>query len=108
VSAEPKPQEQAPVQLTYRDRPEIPETYADTLHVAIVEGAVVKIEFVVNRPHEPTAPGAFVTGNALTACRLVMPLQGVVDMANRLDKLLTQLHAKGILKSVAQGSVTVN
>jgi hypothetical protein len=108
VSAEPKPQEQEPVQLTYRDRPEIPETYADTLHVACVEGVVVKMEFVVNRPHEPTAPGASVTGNALTACRLVMPLQGMVDMAKKLDKLLTQMHAKGILKSVAQGSATVN
>jgi hypothetical protein len=42
-------QPQASVQLTYADRPEIPETFADLLRHAMSEGVNVKLEFVVNR-----------------------------------------------------------
>jgi hypothetical protein len=89
-------QPQASVQLTYVDRPEIPETFADLLRHATSEGVNVKLEFVVNR-FEPAAPGAPITGRSVTACRVIIPLPGLVDMMAKLGSLVANLEAQGVI-----------
>ena len=51
------------MQLSYRNRPEISETYIDLLHVTFAEGAIIKMEFTVNRPNQPSSPDAAITGD---------------------------------------------
>jgi hypothetical protein len=89
-------QPQASVQLTYADRPEIPETFADLLRHAISEGVNVKLEFVVNR-FEPAVAAAPIVGRSVTACRLVMPLSGLMDMMAKLGSLVASLQAQGVI-----------
>lgn len=88
-----------PPQLTYVDRPEISETFADSLGRLTFDGLTLRMEFLVNRmddPNPPTPP----TGRALTACRVVLPLSGVMDMAGKLQMLMAQLQAAGVLRQV--------
>jgi hypothetical protein len=85
--------------MTYVDRPEVAETFVDTLRRAGFDGINVRIEFTVNRLDDPQPP-AVPTGQALTACRLVIPLTGFLAMAQQLQTLVNTLRAKGVLRQV--------
>ena len=97
------PLAQHPVQpnLTYVDRPEISETFADSCARVSVEGFNAKLEFIVTRMDDPKPP-APLTGKALTTCRLVLPLPGVLDLHAKLTQIIGALQAQGALKPVAQ------
>jgi hypothetical protein len=95
------------MQLTYVDRPEVSETFADFLHIGVFEGLTVKMEFLVNRPN-PAQPGGAITGRSVTACRLIMPLPGIIDLIGKLQGLIASLQAQGVVIPGAQGPVTVN
>jgi hypothetical protein len=86
-------------QLTYVDRPEVAETFVDTLRRAGFDGINVRIEFTVNRLDDPRPP-APPAGQALTACRLVIPLTGFLAMVQQLETLVSTLRAKGVLRQV--------
>jgi hypothetical protein len=90
--------------LTYVDRPEISETFSDSCARLTVEGLNAKLEFVVNRMDDPKPP-APPTGKAMTICRLVLPLPGVVDLHAKLSQILGVLQAQGIIQvtPIAQG-----
>ena len=83
--------------LTYVDRPEISETFADSCARIMVEGLNAKLEFAVNRMEDPKPP-APPTGKALTACRVVLPLPGLVDLHAKLSQILGALQAQGVIK----------
>lgn len=87
--------------MTYVDRPEISETFADSCFRMTVEGLNAKLEFVVNRMDDPKPP-APPTGKATTVCRIVLPLPGVVDLHAKLSQLLGALQAQGILHQLPQ------
>ena len=97
------PPEQLEIQptMTYVDRPEISETFADSCFRLSIEGLNAKIEFVVNRMDDPKPP-APPTGKAMTACRIVLPLPGMIDLHSKLTQLIGVLQAKGVLKLIAQ------
>jgi hypothetical protein len=103
----PRLPQQAQLQTTYVDRPEISETYVDLLYNATCEGLNIKLELVVNRALS-AMPGAPISIKSTTACRLVMPLPGMLDMLNKLSGLAATLQAQGLIKSVGEGSPTVN
>jgi hypothetical protein len=108
MSVQSPPPTRSAVQLTYRDRPEISETYADLLRVVVAEGLAIKMEFVVNRPDQPSTPGAVITGNTVTACRLVIPVQGALDMALKLNDLIEKLKGAGIIKPISEIPAVIN
>jgi hypothetical protein len=85
--------------LTYVDRPEVAETFVDTLRRAGFDGINVRIEFTVNRLDEPQPP-AVPTGRTLTACRLIIPLPGFLAMVQQLETLVNTLRAQGVLRQV--------
>jgi len=96
--------------ITYVDRPEISETFADSCVRMTVEGFNAKLEFVVNRMDDATPP-APPTGKAMTACRLVLSVPGLVDLQAKLTRLMGALQAQGVLKQmpqVAQSSETLS
>jgi hypothetical protein len=86
------------VQLQYVDRPEVSETYADSLEKAMFDGNSIKMEFVVNRLNPPVVskpPG----GKKVTSSRLVMPLAGIIQMVSQLKDIMASLEQQGIIKT---------
>jgi hypothetical protein len=94
--------------LMYRDRAEVSETYVDLLRVIFSEGGNIRMEFVVNRLEPPSTPNATITGNSVTACRLVIPIQGALDLKVKLDDLLTKLRAAGIIRTISESPAIIN
>lgn len=88
-----------PTQLTYVDRPEVSETFADSLWRISFENMVIKMELVVNRVDDPNPPAA-PAGRAMTACRIVMPLPGMIDMLGKLQAVVAQLQAAGVIRQI--------
>jgi hypothetical protein len=87
--------------MTYVDRPEISETFADSCARMTMEGFNGKLEFVVNRMDDPKPP-APPTGKAVTAFRLVLPLPGIIDLHAKLTQFIGALQAQGILTQLPQ------
>jgi hypothetical protein len=88
-----------PPKLTHVDRPEISETFVDSLAKVMFDGMNVRMEFVVNRLDDPKPPAA-PTGRATTACRLVIPAPGMLDLINKLQMLIATLQAQGALRQI--------
>ncbi|MGH6725847.1 MAG: hypothetical protein ACREB8_04785 [Pseudolabrys sp.] len=88
--------------MTYVDRPEISDIFADGLRRATFDGINTKLEFVINRmdEHKPPAPP---TGQSLTACRLVLPIPCVLELHGKLSQLINALHAQGVIKQTSTG-----
>jgi len=76
--------------LTYVERPEIAETYADFLETVVFDGASVRMEFVVHRFDRPSE--GVPSGRKVTAARLVLPMSGAANLASQLDALLAALR----------------
>ena len=95
------PPGQRPVQpvLTYVDRPEVSETFADSLEKVILDGGVARLEFVVNRLDQPRPPAA-PTGKKYTTCRLALPMAGLVGLANQLHGLMQALSQQGAFRQI--------
>ncbi|HTV89201.1 MAG TPA: hypothetical protein VME41_09305 [Stellaceae bacterium] len=83
--------------MTYVDRPEIADTFVDSLRRATFDGVNVRIEFTVNRLDDPQPPSR-PTGRALTACRVIIPLTGFLAMTKQLDALVNTLRGQGVLR----------
>ena len=94
---------QLPVQaqLTYVDRPEISETFADSLYRISFDALQVRMEFVVNRLDDPQ-PQTPPTGKSFTACRLVMPLAAMLDLHGKLGTMITMLQQQNVIRPVIQ------
>jgi len=99
MATPPTPGQPLQLQLTYRDRPEISETYADSLGRVFFDGITLRMEFVVNRMDDPQPPNP-PTGKAVTAARVVIPLPGMMDMVAKLQTLVQQMQTQGMLRHV--------
>ncbi len=99
MATPPFPSQPTQPHLTYVDRPEISETYADLLGRLSFDGITARLEFVVNR-YDDRQPGQPITGKALTAARVVIPLPAVMDLAAKLQNFMAQLQASGVLRQV--------
>ena len=93
------PQAPLQVQMTYEDRPEISEPYADLLGRVYHEGITLRLEFIVNRLDNAQS-GQPITGKAYTASRVVIPLTAILDMINKLQAIASRLQASGALRPV--------
>jgi hypothetical protein len=94
---------QLPVQpqLTYVDRPEVSETFADSLYRISFDAFQVRMEFVVNRLDDPK-PETPPTGKSFTACRLVMPLAAVIDLHGKLGAMINMLQQQNVIRTITQ------
>jgi hypothetical protein len=75
----------------YIDRPEVEERFADSLEGLEydVDSNVAKFTFSVKRG-----------STRLTACRVALPLSGLVSMSKALNEYLTMLEAQGLIRTV--------
>ena len=79
---------------TYIDRPDLAETFADKAHRLTFDGRTLRIEFCVERPTDETG------GKAVSpVCRLVLDLDGAVDLFNKINTLQAAMESRGVIKT---------
>ena len=86
-----------PCQVRVIDRPELPETFVDSMGLSTFDGPTVRLEFCVTRLDAPNPP-AQATGTRYTACRLVMQPDLAIDLYNQLQGMLGAMEQQGIIK----------
>lgn len=100
-----KPAAAGPVSasLTYVDRPELAETYADSVNLVSFDGQSLRIEFGISRIDE-IKPNTPVTGRRYPAARLVLSPAAAVDLMNRLRHASDALVQAGFVKMAPSAS----
>jgi hypothetical protein len=83
--------------LRYHDRPDLPETFTDSIRSCMFDGQNVRIEFTVGRFEDPGALG-IVEGKQVPVCRLVLSAPALVELLNRLGQVTDGMRKAGILK----------
>jgi hypothetical protein len=87
-------QQQQPGPARYVDRPDLPETFADSLHTMVWDGQTLRIEFCVTRFPEAAAG---TEAKRYPACRLVLSASVAADLFNRLNQTMAALSQAGIV-----------
>jgi hypothetical protein len=78
----------------YVDLPDLPETFADSLHTMVWDGQTLRIEFCVTRFPEAAAG---TEAKRYPACRLVLSAALATDLFNRLSQTMSALSQAGIV-----------
>lgn len=89
VPAESKPQ--------YVDRPDLVETFIDSIQHVTFDGATIRAELCVTRVEEP-AQSAKPSSKRYPASRLVLRPDAAVDLFLRLQRLIALMEQRGIVK----------
>ncbi len=100
TAATPAP-ERPTASLRYLDRPDLTETFADSVSGLIFDGQTLRIEFAVTRLDEVKS-GAPITGRRYPACRVVLPPAAAIDLINRMQQIAAALTQAGLVKPVAR------
>jgi hypothetical protein len=93
--------QQNPTNVTHVDRPDLAETFADSVHAMVWDGQTVRAELCVTR--YPEAPSASAEAHRYPVCRLVLTPRAVVELSNRLQQTMVVLMQTGVL-SPAKGA----
>jgi hypothetical protein len=81
----------------YIDRPDVLETFADSIEGTFFDGQTLRIEFCVNRL-DPLKPNTPPTGRRYPACRLVLTPAAAVELMNRMQQISAAMVRTGVLK----------
>jgi hypothetical protein len=84
--------------IRYLDRPDVQETFADSVTGLVFDGQTLRIEFGVTRLDE-VKPNTPITGRRYPACRIVLPPAAAVDLINRMQQIATALTQAGLVKA---------
>ncbi len=86
-----------PEQVQEVDRPELNETFVDSLALSTFDGAAARLTFCVTRMQEPQAgkPAQF---KRYPICRMVLTPDAVVELYNRLNQMMGALQKLGLVK----------
>lgn len=87
------------------DRPDLPETFADSIHMIWFDMQTMRIDFCVTRNDEPKPPVMPVPKQYPT-CRLVLSLDGAMALHNQLSQLVGALKQQGVVHSVPNAAPT--
>lgn len=85
--------------LRYEDRPELAETFADNVQRMTFDGRTLRIEFCTVRMDDPDPKAGKRTGKSVPVVRLVLDLDGAVDMFNKMNSLQAALTNQGVITS---------
>ncbi len=99
------PQQKAP-QIQFVDRPEVTETFADSIRGVSFDGQTMRIEFCTVRMDPPKPPEAR-TGQQYPACRMVLTPNVAVDLYGRLQQIIQALEKSGALQRTPPAPSTV-
>ena len=90
--------ERGPATIHYVDRPDMVETFVDSVTGLIFDGQTLRLEFGVTRFDE-VKPNAPITGRRYPACRLVLSTVAAVDLINRMQQIGAALTQAGVVKA---------
>jgi len=79
------------------DRPELAETFVDSMGLSTFDGAAARLTFCVMRMQEPQQ-GKRPQFKKYPVCRMVLPPDAVVDLFNRLNQMMGALQKLGLVK----------
>jgi hypothetical protein len=96
-------QQQLPA-ARFVDLPELPETFADSIHTMVWDGQTLRVEFCVTRFPDQAASSTK-EAQRYPACRLVMTSAVAVDLFNRLQQTMTALAQAGVVQKNPSASV---
>jgi hypothetical protein len=85
--------------LTYVDRIDLSETFADAVENIVFDAGLVRIEFVVQRPDRPK-PRVPSTAKRIPVARLILPTSAAIKLAADLNMAISTLTQQGILQPV--------
>lgn len=88
-----------PPTFRYIDRPELVETFADSINSLLFDGQSLRIEFGVSRVDE-MKPNVPPTGRRYPACRLVLTPMAAIELINRMQQVGSALTQAGLVKQV--------
>ncbi len=95
----PAPTSDLPMDLRYEDRLDLVETFADNVQRMSFDGRTMRIEFCVRRADEPDPKARRKTGRAVPVVRLVLDLEGAVDLFNKINSLQAAMQNLGVIKT---------
>ena len=83
--------------IRYVDRPDIAETFADSVSGLVFDGQTLRIEFAVTRLDE-IKPDSPITGRRYPACRLALSPAAALDLINRMQQIGAALAQAGVAR----------
>ncbi len=90
--------ERSAATIRYLDRPEIGETFADSVTGVVFDGQTLRLEFAVTRLDE-VKPSTPITGRRYPACRVVLPPSAAIDLINRMQQIAAALTQAGVTRA---------
>lgn len=93
----------AAVELRYEDRPDLLETFADNAQSLNFDGRTLRIEFCVTRPDAADGKARKKTARSVPVVRLVLDLDGAVDLFNKVNVLQAAMESRGVIKTRRKG-----
>ena len=83
-------------QITRIDRPEVPETFVDSLGLITVDGPIARIELCVTRMDAPNPPNP-PTARRYPVCRLTLTPEAIISLSNQLNNIMSHLQKAGLI-----------
>jgi len=99
------PRERTAPTIRYLDRPEIAETFADSVTGVVFDGQTLRLEFAVTRLDE-IKPETPITGRRYPTCRVVLPPMAAIDLINRMQQIAAALTQAGVTRTAPRPGET--
>jgi hypothetical protein len=94
-TASPAPRDRQAATIRFVDRPDLAETFVDSVSGLVFDGQTLRIDFAVTRLDE-IKPNTPITGRRYPACRLVLPPAAAADLINRMQQIGEALTKAGL------------
>jgi hypothetical protein len=98
TSATPAAQQQRQATVRYIDRPEVAETFADSVTNVTFDGQTLRLEFAVTRLDD-VKPNTPLTGRRYPASRVVLSPSAALELINRVQQITAAMTQAGTLKA---------
>ena len=92
------PRERQAATIRYLDRPDVTETFADSITGLVFDGQTLRIEFSVTRVDE-VKPDSPITGGRYPASRMVLSPGAAIELINRMQQIGAALTQAGVAKT---------
>jgi hypothetical protein len=92
------PRERQTATIRYVDRPDVGETFADSITGLVFDGQTLRIEFSVTRVDE-VKPDAPISGRRYSASRIVLSPGAAIELINRMQQIGAALTQAGVAKT---------
>jgi hypothetical protein len=93
-------------QIRFVDRPEVTETFSDSIRSLGFDGQTMRIEFCSVRMDPPKSPEVR-TGRQYPTCRMVLTPNAAIDLFGRLQQIIQALEKSGAIQRTPPTPSTV-